>query len=206
MTLTKKCFQIARSDYKESEKVLETVRKEAMLYYLFMMADGDISYNEEKNFNKICEELEIDEIEKQSIAESCLKLVQGSKTVLDVIKDRELEKQLGQVGSSIFNYKDAVSNARIIWNLVNLGYADKCYSEEEKRIVCYFIEKWDFDKEVYQEMIDTSETILALTNQKTWAITTLNESEAIEKKKKSIEDEIGKLFSDIQVTIEECRY
>ena len=56
--------------------------------------------------------------------------------------------------------KNASDLARIIWNLIKLGYADTVYSEEEKEIVNYLVDKWDISVEVYQEMIDIADTIL----------------------------------------------
>ena len=58
--------------------------------------------------------------------------------------------------------------ARIIWNLVNLGYADKNYSDNEREIVDFLIARWNINKEIYQEMVDTADTILGLIKQKEW--------------------------------------
>lgn len=33
--------------------------EEAVLYYLYMMADGNISYSEEKIFDELCEKLRL---------------------------------------------------------------------------------------------------------------------------------------------------
>ena len=181
-------------------------KEEAMLYYLYMMSDGEFSYSEEKLFDEICKELKLDEEDKQFVITRCREMAKGREmakdpeAALDIIVSEKLDEQVGQRWSGL---KDASTLARIIWNLVNLGYADTHYSDEEKKIVSYLLEKWSINKEVYQEMVDTSETIRALMKQKEWIISTFAEGSTRDEKRKKIDSEINTMFSDIKLTIEE---
>ena len=136
---------------------------EAMLYYLYMMSDGEVSYSEEKRFNEICRDLNLNEDDKQAVVEKCEKVVKDSENVLDKLVNEKIDEQ---VGHDLFGQKDASTLARIVWNLINLGHADTYYSDEEKKIVKHLLEKWEINPEVYQEMVDTADTMLALTKQK----------------------------------------
>ena len=175
-------------------------KEEAMLYYLYMMSDGEVSYSEEKLFDEICKELKLDEEDKQFAITRCKEIAKDPKAVLDVIMSEKLDEQVGQ---RLFGLKDASTLARIIWNLVNLGYADTHYSDEEKKIVNYLLEKWSINKEVYQEMVDISDTMRALAKQKEWVISTFAKGSTRDEKEKKIDSEINTMFSDIKLTIEE---
>lgn len=93
--------------------------------------------------------------------------------------------------------------AQVIWNLVRLGYADSMYSAEEKEIVNYLMDKWSIAPEVYQEFIDTAETLLSLKQYKSWISTAYTKKKIAEEKKKSIENEMQMLLDDVQLTINE---
>lgn len=175
-------------------------KEEAMLYYLYMASDGDVSYSEEKLFDEICKELKIDEEDKQEAIAECKKLITDPREAFDVIIREKLDEQVGQ---GWFGLKDESSLARILWNLINLGYADTYYSYEEKRIVNHFIEKWSIKQEVYQEIVDTAETILALRKQREWVISAFTKGSIREEKEKKIDAEITMMLSDIELTIEE---
>ena len=172
--------------------------KEAMLYYLFMMSDGEVSNSEKKFFDKICRKIKIDEDDKKYAIDNCKGLANNHESALDVIISKELDKEVG-FGWLGFK-KDDSTLAKIIWNLVDLGYADTDYSENEREIVNYLVEKWEIKTEVYQEMVDTAETILALVKQKEWLDSTFPEDSL---RKKKIDSEIKTMLSDIKLTIDE---
>ena len=175
-------------------------KEEAILYYLYMMSDGEVSYSEEKLFNEICKELELDEDDKHFVIDKCREIAKNPKAAFNVIMSERFDEQVGQGWSGL---KDASTLARILWNLVNLVYADTYYSQEEKKIVNYLIEKWNIDKEVYQEMVDTSDTMLALIKQKEWVVATFARGSTRDEKEKKIDSEINTMLSDIKLTIEE---
>ena len=165
--------------------------KEATLYYLYMMSDGEISYAEEKIFNKICSELDINSQMKKSVIETCTQSKSVKKAAFEIIDSEE---------PSSFYISDI---ARITWNLINLGYADKYYSDEEKRIVKHLVSKWEVRNDIYQEMVDTADTILDLTKQKEWTLSTLRKGSKRDNKEREIDEEIESLLSDVKLTIEE---
>lgn len=175
-------------------------RKEAMLYYLYMMSDGEVSSNEKALFNEICKKGKLDDYAKKEVIDRCNEIAKTSKSSLDIIVDEKMDEQVGRWW---FGLRSESTRAGIMWNLVNLGYADTYYSEEEKEIVKFLLEKWKIKTEVYQEMIDTADTMLALTKQKEWINSTFPEGSEKSKKKEKIDSEIDKLLSDIMLTIDE---
>lgn len=174
--------------------------EEAMLYYLYMMADGEVSYSEEKIFDTICNELNIDNDEKNSVIEKCKGLVEGTENVFSIIVREKIDDQVGQ---GWFGLRNASSIARIVWNLINLGFADSNYSDEEKRIVNYLVDKWSVDSAVYQELVDTADTMLALTKQKEWIALTFPKGSIRDKREKDVDVEVMQLLDDVKLTIEE---
>lgn len=170
--------------------------EEAKLYYLYMMADGEVSVDEEKLFDEICKELRVSKDDKQILINECKEMLLDSKSSLDVIVEKKIEENIGR-------FLNASETARIMWNLVNLGYADGFYSEEEKEVVNYLMGKWKIDISVYQEMVDTSDTILSLTKQKEWLVSTLTEGSLRDEKEKKIDAEISNMLSDVKLTIAE---
>lgn len=176
--------------------------EEATLYYLYMMADGDISYSEEKMFDSICKDLSVGAEDKKTVIEKCKKFAANESDIFSVMVREKIDEQTGKSWWG-FGLRDSSSLARIVWNLVNLGYADSYYSDEEKKIVEYLLDKWSVDQEIYQEMLDTADTMLALTKQKEWASSTLAKGKERDNKNKEIDEELAQLLEDIELSIEE---
>ena len=172
--------------------------EEAMLYYLYMMSDGEVSYSEEKLFNKICNELELLGDDKETVIKSCREIEGDPENILDFVKG----DRFGELIEWKIDTKNASNTARILWNLINLGYADKQYSEAEKSIVSYLIGRWHVDEVIFREMIDTADTILSLEGQKEWLMKTFSSSER-DKREKTGDVAIKKLFEDMKITIDE---
>ena len=177
-------------------------KKEAMLYYLYMMCDGEVSYSEEKVFNKICNDLKIEKKDVEEVITDCRVLAPDPESAFSVIVREKIEEN---VINQWFGISNKSERARIIWNLLNLGYADTRFSENEKKIVSYIVRKWNIDDNVYQEMVDTSETMLALVKQKEWLLKTFFKDKERDEKEKIIDNEIDKMFTDITITIEELK-
>ena len=174
---------------------------EAILYYLYMMADGEVSFREEKIFDKICKELKIEIAEQEKLIEKCKEMISGKTDVLEIIVSEGIDKQA--VWRPFLGRRDASSLARITWNLVNLGYADLFYSDEEKKIVHYLVDKWSISSDVYQEFVDTADTMLALGKQKEWIISKFSKGSVRDKKEKEIDLKIKQLLDEVKLTIEE---
>lgn len=175
-------------------------RNEATLYYLYMMADGAVSHGEETIFDEICKELSIDYYAKLSVIDKCKDLAAGKTDVFSIVIREKIDEQVGQGG---FGLRNASSLARVIWNLINLGYADSCYSGEEKQIVRYLVDKWSVNTEVYQALVDTADTMLALTRQKEWIASTFSTGSIRDEKEKKVDSEIKQLLEDVKLTIQE---
>lgn len=173
---------------------------EATLYYLHMMADGEVTYSEEKVFGEICKELQLDAEAKKTVIEKCKELVAGKADVFSIIVREKIDEQAGR---GLFGLRNASSLARIIWNLVNLGYSDSLYSDEEKKIVSYLVDKWSVSSEVYQEFVDIADTMLALTKQKEWIVSTFSKGSIRDKREKEVDSAINVLLNDVKLTIQE---
>ncbi len=185
---------------KKDFKSLRTKEKEAALYYLYMMSDGKVSKKEETLFKKLCKELEIDDNSKENIISLC-ENSDDKDDVLEIIKRENLEEDA--IRFFFLSNVDKKKLARLVWNLINLGYADENYSDDEKEIVAYIAEKNSLDKGIVREFTDIADTMLALTKQKKWADSAIENDDEKRMKKKEISREITKLSESIQVIIDE---
>lgn len=173
---------------------------EILLYYLYMIADDNISYSEEKMFDQICNELNVSIDEKKAVINSCGELYNTKADIFDIIIQEKIYEKVRM------NYDSQIeisSLIRIIWNLINLGYADSFYSSQEKRIVKFLVTQWDIPLEVYYEFIDIAETIRALTNQKDWVVSTFPKGIIRDKKERKIDNEIQNLLNGVMLIIQE---
>ncbi len=171
---------------------------EVKLYYLYMIADGYITEDERKMFDDICKDFSIGEELKNDLVEACEELIAQNDDIYELIISEKIDEE---AKPDTYYLSERSKLGSIIWNLVNLGYADKSYSESEKKIVNYLVEKWGLKKEVYYEMVDTADTMLSLVKQKEWVKKNLKKKG--ESKINEIEDNISRLHSDIKLTIEE---
>ena len=191
---------------------------EAKLYYLYMMADGKVSQEEKKIFQRICMEFEIKADDKHAIVKEYEDLMEYEDLVFEAIeglgeglvvaKKIEIPAFLGGNMSSTINpqrkaYVDVKRSARMIWNLVNIGYADSVYSPAEKKIVNYLAEKLEVKPEVYKEFIDIADTMLALNKQRQWIQMTYTQENVIAKKENQIDQEMKLLADQVELTIQE---
>ena len=114
--------------------------------------------------------LNIEADNKNSIIKQCKELAAGKSDIFSVIVREKIDEQaaLGLFGLP----RSQASRARIIWNLINLGYADSSYSEPERKIVAYLVDKWALNEEIYREFMDIADTILALSQQREWVVST----------------------------------
>lgn len=184
--------------------------EEAILYYLFMMADGEISSEEEELFYALCEELEMKDYKrkykklKRYVENYDLQFededyyedeedeaYDKEKPILSIIK-REL---------SFSNYLESSDYAKIIWNLISLGYSDGNYSEKEKEIVQYFVNQFEIEDAIYRELIDIAETIQSVENRYQWSLSESNQSKKASETLRDVE--LNKLMNDFNLVLEE---
>lgn len=180
---------------------------QAKLYYLYMLSDGEASEREKKLFTTICKNLNIDADEKKRIIKEC------ENTPFDGIFD-EIKKLAGVPVKEMKNRSSLLSirilgnsedYATILWNLINLGYADTKYTYEEREIVDFLKEHWKVTEDLYQEMIDVAETCLALEKHKKW-VDNLEESDYKAEKMKQIKKDIKMAQDSIKLTLAELDF
>ena len=204
---------------------------QAKLYYLYMMSDGDISDGEKKLFDKICKELHLDADDKKRIRQECNKLSKEEKmTCIEVVKKnagesyrdnaflhitcndftppdiirhmRDMDKILN---IDLDKYVFEEDKAKILWNLVNLGYADSHFTIDEREIVDFLREYWEIPDSLYQEMVDVAETCLALEKHKLW-IEGLPDTDYKLEKLKQVEKDLKQVQKTILTTISEIEF
>ena len=199
--------------------------EQAKLYYLYMMSDGEISDDEKKLFNKICKKLYLNADDKKTIRQECNKIYKEYKmTCIDVL-ERNVEKSNGAMGTimgsiwpkyvsneervldiiSLNKYVSDEDKAKIIWNLINLGYADSHFTIDEREVVDFLREYWEFPDSLYQEMIDVAETCLALEKHKLW-IEGLPDTDYKLEKIKQVKKDMKQVEETILTTISEIMF
>ena len=180
---------------------------QAKLYYLYMMSDGDISAGEKKLFNKICKELCLETEDKKRIRQECNEIIKKEKrTCIEVIK-KNMEEPLiyGVLNINFYKYISKEDRAKILWNLVNLGYADSYFTSNEKEIVDFIREYWKIPDNLYQEMIDIAETCLALEQYKS-CLEELPDTDYKKKKIKQVKKDLKYVQEMVIATISEINF
>ena len=178
------------------------LENELELYYLYMLSDGEIAIAETKILEEIRKELSIDINVLREIFNKFNEMTINVDDILDKIINTHEENS-----EYIVNEDDTRKKLSIIWNLINLGYADRSYSENEKAIVKYFLGKWNISSDVYLEMISIANTIETLEEKKIW-ITNLEDINALDLNNMylNLNEEIEKQYENINLLIEEVVY
>lgn len=180
---------------------------QAKLYYLYMIADGEISENEKKIFKQICKELYLDADDKKNIIKECKEIANDEKlTCIEVLEKNVEESYIyGTLSLDFDKYVMDEDKAKILWNLINLSYSDSHYSVAEREVVDYIREYWEMPDSLYHEMVDVAETGLALEIHKKW-VEELPDSEYKLEKLKQIKKDIKFTQSTIVTTISEINF
>ena len=113
-------------------------------------------------------------------------------------------KMTAERAISILKVSDE-DKASILWNLINLGYADTYFTSDEREVVDFLREYWEMSDSLYQEMIDVAETCLALEKHKKWA-EELPESDFKLEKIKRIKKDLKFTQETIKTTISEIAF
>ena len=109
------------------------------IYYLFMLADGRCSDGENDKFDKICQTMKADDKDKQEVIDYCNKAISVFSDDNSAMVTAEISNLLSAYGS----FLEKSDEAEVIWNLINLAYADGEYSEPEKRVVTFLKNCWN---------------------------------------------------------------
>ena len=102
-------------------------------------------------------------------------------------------------------YVSDEDKAKILWNLINLGYADAHFTIDEREVVDYLREYWEIPDSLYQEMIDVAETCLALEKHKLW-IEGLPDTDYKLEKIKQVKKDLKHVQETILTTISEIEF
>ena len=175
---------------------------EAKIFYLFMKVDGNIAPEEDERFKTILKEMNATESEKDQI-------IKVLETVnLSPYSDNSFEVciKISEIVNNYYSHLDKNKKEQYftVWTLINLGYADKEYTAPEKRVVDFLIEKWKIEPTVAAEMVDTAETMLALTKEKEWVKTTSKSFDQISAVIKKIDEDIKRMFNNMATTVSEA--
>lgn len=202
------------------------------IYYLYMLVDGEVTNEELKRFSTICNSMDVDSDEKKEIISSCKEAIPGpgSDNSAEVIQ--EITRLLAESRICIPTFysiamgtpheknssnptpheknlnnpinRDKITQTKVIWTLINLGYADEEYSEPEQKVVSFLADYWEMNSAVLSDMVDTAKTILALTKQKEWIKTTRKPYDTISAVIKEIDERIKQMFQNIEILISEA--
>ena len=193
--------------------------KQLKIYYLFMLADGRCSAGESDKFDSICRSMEVNDKDKQDVIDYCNKAIAVFSDDNSAMVMAEISKLISSdnsvsvnmslglnIGySSAFRFSLTKSEeAEIIWNLINLAYADGEYSEPEKRVVTFLKNCWKIDDATFSDFIDTAETMLALETEKQWFKKTGKNFDETVAKIHGIDDTISRLAQNVGLLISEA--
>ena len=163
-----------------------------------MLADGKATSSEKRMFNSICKAMKVDKVDKDEVINYCNDIVNGSD---DYYTEAVQEiSRLLEDNSTL----DKSVQTEVIWNLINIGYADTNYSDPERKIVAHLTDYWKINKAVLADINDTAETILALTNQRKWIQTTNKPLEEVTQRMQELNREIRQMKKNIEIMIEEA--
>lgn len=189
------------------------------IYYLFMLADGYCDKTELKILDDILAKADLDQPSMDEFLSLCGKMqlqYQNHHCNADIVIqeiDELLENGVHRKSAySMFGYpfgrssvieRDKKIQAQVIWTLINLGYADKEYSDSEKKVVAHLVQRWDMDPALIAELNDTADALLALTMQKEWVENSAKPYREVHEIVEEVERNIASLSAAVEVAISE---
>lgn len=172
---------------------------EIALYYLYMIADGELSPEEMTIFKSICQKLgKMDEY--QNIITYCKGLGQTSSftKIVDENLDTEIEDYYDD--EELLSSFSKGHLIEIIWNLISLGFCDKEYGPSEEKIVKYLCKSWEIDDSIYLELIECAKTLGRINEYRDWVYKTFAGTNTL----LELEDQIDKNIKSIEESITVC--
>ena len=142
-----------------------------IVYYL-MSVDGKILKEEEEKFDSIFTELDSSSaLDKNAIVEECKAYLENSMDdadFYDLVQDG--------VENAIYS-PDNTANSSVLpklllWNLLTVAFSDGEYDESERRLIKYFVRKYEIEKAAFLEMENSILTLMDLEKEKEWIKTT----------------------------------
>lgn len=186
--------------------IMRKIEEEQLkVFYYFMMSDGKCTSEELDKFVQICNEMDVGQDDMSKIARECELAVDTSgkdcsmrvKKVLYAL----LEDDVRGYGDWQRLKSDKQKQIYVIWNLINLGYADKDFSESERNVIDFLAEHWKINEQLLLEMLDIADTMLALTKQKDWIKTTSKPYDSIREVVEEADRDMEKLKKSIELTL-----
>ena len=168
--------------------------KELKIYYLFTLVDGSVSKEENQKFAELCSSKEFGTHNKSDIVKESEKLLNNDL----VSRESNAMIALNTIFDS-FSYVNCKDKLRILWNLINLAYSDKSFSEPERKVIDFVKKKIEIPEINYKEMIDIADTMLVLVKQKE-SLDSKSETDRVIIK--GIDSKISVLFNQVKSLIE----
>ena len=179
------------------------------IYYLLMMADGNVQKKEMQKFAAICKSCKISEDDQKAAIVYCEGNVSDDPARHTVNLNTELKKVIDALQENIFiKYCDFPSDLQplylsILWNLIDLGYADGTFSRKEQDVVETLAEAWKVSKYSLAELYDIAETVQLLCRKLAFLQqVNLPEADYLEAKKK-LDHEITSQYKSIRSILNE---
>ncbi len=186
------------------------VRKQQLkILNLFLLADGIKSATGIEKMNAIYDAMNVEQLDREEIERYCSNALyyDGSKDnsaqIIQIMKSiLEEDKLTPLLFLDNLNANKPVQ-VETIWNLLNLGYSDKEYSEPEKKIINFLCDYWKVDKKIFKELEDSVETLASLFAQKDWVKTTHKSYDEINNIITHIDNDIQRVSQNVNITIGE---
>lgn len=185
------------------------------LYYLFMMADGEITPSEQDRLDQLAKAEKLPKAIQKKILEkySTLSVREGQDNSAKVIA--AMTKLLASPDENEFedewvsNWFDKINDRKYLqwqtlWRMLTLAYADIDYSEPEKKVIAFLQDYWEIGNDLPDEMLDTANTMLALTKQKEWWKTSGASYDDIARHLAEIDKTIERLYQSMDDSITEA--
>lgn len=181
--------------------------EELKVLYLFLFADGKKSPEETTMFGDICKKYEIDKEKKSDVVKYCNEKLNEYKNAdnpaLASIKD-VINTDQDFFGFMMKGIKDSKEmQISTLWNLMNLAYADKEFSEEEKDIIEFLVKQWKVDDKIMVHLTDSIETLNYLYNYKKWVNETIVDKVKRAVLLKEIRKDIKNILKSVEQIVEE---
>lgn len=146
------------------------------MYYLFMLADGTCTKAEMQKFNALCKSLDITKEDRTAAIVYCEGNIPDNSPhhTADIMNELKklLEKQQQNcfTRTAMHDHPDDLHPIflAILWNLIDLGYADTVLNQEEKDFIETLAKAWKISQDSLNELYDTAETIQALCRKISW--------------------------------------
>lgn len=188
--------------------------KQLKIYYLFMRADGKSSLSEKRYLDDILTKSDLSDERIKEFRTFCGQVQETPESVIEEIDNVLGQKPSGTIvdfcciSGPFFRFRnidrDKVMQAQTIWTLINLGYADNEYSEAEKQVVNHLVQRWEMDPALVDELNDTADTILALTQQKEWIRKTARPAADIDRMLQELDQNIKSIKANVEASISEA--